>query len=357
MRASLSTLGMTEAGDHDSGDAEGNRRLLSVAEIQQVLRELQTRVPRTVAAGIGAPSQRPEPGNFQLPAFEGERLSTARRPRTMRASTPAEDWGDTEGEGAACGGDSADASRQHGPQGGELEPGWIGVLAAHAGAGASTVSLVMTDAAAADGGRVHLVDTAHPFRSGLVGAASEELGTDVTGTWRRGTRTGVTIDRRATDTPPGTWPDPPVGDDPPLTVVDLGLADPENLTRVAADRSRLVVVCRPTVPGVRLTEQLLEQLLREPVAVAAVGPSRWPGEVTASLGPRLRALRTAGRVVPVPLDRRLQVTGPTSSPLPRALRAAGRALLELLDDSHPGAATRSSAPTTDPMSTPKEIRR
>jgi hypothetical protein len=219
------------------------------------------------------------------------------------------------------------------------------------------VALVVSDAAAADGRRVHLIDPAHPFRSGLLAAASDELGPDVTGAWRRGLRTGVTVDRRAADTAPGRWQVPPVGDAPALTVVDLGLAAPDNLTRLAADRSRPVIVCRPTVPGVRLTEQLLEQLAGQPVAVAAVGLTRWPGEVTVSLGPRLRALRAAGRVVPVPMDRRLQVTGPTSSPLPRALRAAGRSLLELLDESHPGAATRSSAPTTRPVSTPEDIRR
>ena len=355
MTAPLPTPDVTDGAEHDSGDVEGNRRSLSVAEIQQVLRELQGRRPRPGTARIGATSERPRERELQQLVSGSERFATARRPRRVTAGTPDQGWGDTEGERPARGGDSA-AGASHGSCDiAGLESGWLAVLAAHAGAGASTVALAISDAAAADGRRVHLVDTAHPVRSGLVGAASEELGADVTGTWRRGRRTGVTIDRRVTDTRPGTWPDPPVGDDPALTVVDLGLADSEDLTCVAADRGRLVVACRPTVPGVRLTEQLLEQLLWQPVVVAAVGLTRWPGEVTASLGPRLRALRTAGRVLPVPMDRRLQVTGPTSSPLPRALRAVGRELLELLDDSHPGAATRSSATTTDPVSTPKEI--
>ncbi len=170
-------------------------------------------------------------------------------------------------------------------------------------------------------------------------------------------RTGVTIDRRATDMAPDNWPIPPLGDSPALTVVDLGSAAPEELTHLAADRTRLVVVCRPTVPGVRLTEQVLDQLASQPALVAAVGPSRWPGEVTTSLGPRLRALRAAGRVVPVPMDRHLEVVGPTSSPLPKWLRAAGRSLLELLDDSWPGALPASSATTTNPVPTPEETRR
>jgi hypothetical protein len=354
--APLLTTDVTEGGEHHSGDVEDPRRLLSVAEIQQVLRELQAPRPRPGTAGIGAPSQRPANTNSQL-ASRGERLPTARRPRRVAAGTPDQGWGDTEGERPAGGGDSAAGASRGSGNIAELEGGWLAVLAAHAGAGASTVALAISDAAAADGHRVHLVDTAHPFRSGLVAAASEELGTDVTGAWRRGRRTGVTIDRRATDTAPGDWPVPPGGDGRPLTVVDLGLAEPEDLPRPAADRTRAVVVCRPTVPGVRLTEQLLEQLAPQAVVVAAVGRSRWPGEVIGSVGPTLRALRAAGRVVPVPMDRRLQVAGPTSSPLPRPLRAAGRSLLELLDDGHPGASTRPSAPTTRPVSTPEDTRR
>ncbi|WP_157937131.1 hypothetical protein [Geodermatophilus chilensis] len=183
------------------------------------------------------------------------------------------------------------------------------------------------------------------------------MGTDVTGTWRRGVRSGVTIDRRATDVAPGDWPAIPAGEGAGVTVIDLGVPAPDGVDCGAAARARPVVVCRPTVPGVRLTEQLLEQLARRPVVVAAVGPSRWPGEVSASLGPRLRALRAAGRVIPVPTDRRLEVTGPTSSPLPRPVRSAGRSLLERIDDGHPGGAARSSAALTDPARTPEETRR
>ena len=357
MTAPRSALEMTDGGGHDAGDVEGNRRLLSVAEIQQVLRELQARGSRLVTAGIGAPSQSLGNGNSKQPAVSTERVPTARRPKRARASTLAQDRGDTGEAGPARRGDIAAGIGQRAAHGDEPEAGWIGVLAAHAGAGASTVALVVSDAAAAGGGPVHLVDTARPCRSGLVAAALEELGTDVTGAWRRGLRAGVTIDRRATDLAFGGWPVSPVGDNPALTVVDLGLAAAENPTRLAVGRSLPVVVCRPTVPGVRLTEQLLQELAGQPVVVAAVGLTRWPGEVTSSLGPRLRGLRDAGRVVPVPMDRRLQVTGPTSSPLPRPLRAAGRALLELLGDGHPGAVARASAAAIRPVSTPEETHR
>ncbi|RBY78601.1 hypothetical protein DQ239_08655 [Blastococcus sp. TF02-09] len=355
MTAPLPTVGMTDGADQNSGDLRGDYRLLSVAEIQQVLRELQSRGPRPDTAGIAAPSPRPRKGSSQRPASTSESVPAARRPRRAEASPPVRGRSGTEGEGPARGTARAAGIRHPEAHGVELEAGWIKIVAAHAGAGASTVALAISDAAAADGQRIHLVDTAHPFRSGLVAAASEELGTDVTGAWRRGLRAGVTIDRRATDTASGDWPVPPVSDSPPLTVVDVGLAAPQNLTRLAG-RSRAVVVCRPTVPGVRLTEQLLEQLGTRSVVVAAVGPRRWSGEVTGSLGPRLLALRAAGRVVPVPMDRRLQVTGPTSPPLPKPLRGAGRALLELLDDGPHRAATE--APTaTDPVPTPEDTRR
>jgi hypothetical protein len=322
----LSTCKETDGDYLHSGAVGDSRRLLSVAEIQQVLRELQTRPSRSAPSTSGDPSQHADNGEGERPTRGSEKVPTARRPRRSNGGTPAQGWGDTAVGTSFAGSDEP-----------ELAAGWIAVLAAHAGAGASTVALAVGDAAAADALPVHLIDTAHVARSGLVAAASDELGTDVTGAWRRGLRTGVTIDRRAADLAPVNWPVPPVGDGPAVTVVDLGLAVPENLARLAADRARLVVVCRPTVPGVRLAEQLLGHLAHRPVALAAIGPSRWPGEVTSSLGPRLRALRAAGRVVPVPMARRLEITGPSSSPLPKSVRSAGRQLLALLDGSRPGA--------------------
>jgi hypothetical protein len=354
--APLSTSDVSGDGDVNPVGVSHNRRLLSVAEIQQALRELQARGLRRAAPESGAPSRRLEDGKPQPPALETKQAPVARRPRRASAGTPARAWGDLEEETSAHrGDDNSGTSHVEGDIDG-LRSGWVAVVAAHAGAGASMVALAIGDAAATDGRRVHLIDRAHPSRSGLVAAASEELGTDVTGAWRRGLRSGVTIDRRAADVVPGDWPSDPSGEGPGMTVVDLGASAPDRFVS-GTDRIRLVVVCRPTVPGVRLTEQLMSQLARQPVVVGAIGPSRWPGEVTATLGPRLHALRAAGRVIPVPTDRRLQVTGLTSSPLPRALRVAGRSLLELLDDSHPGTAARSSAPITRPVSTPEDTSR
>ncbi|WP_051004913.1 hypothetical protein [Blastococcus saxobsidens] len=192
------------------------------------------------------------------------------------------------------------------------------------------MALAISDAAAATDRRVHLVETAHPRRSGLIAAASAELGTDAAGAWRRGSRDRVTIDRRVADVEPCGWPVLASSEEPAVTVLDLGLPAPEDLARLAADRTSTVVVCRPTVPGVRLTEHVLSQLAGQPVMVAVVGPARWPRAVKANCGPQLRELRSRGRVVRVPVDGRLQTAGLTGDRLPKGVEAAGRSLAALL---------------------------
>jgi hypothetical protein len=228
--------------------------------------------------------------------------------------------------------------------GADLDGVWVSVVAAHPGAGASTVALAIADAAAAAGRATNLVETAHPTRSGLVASANAELGLDASGAWRRGSRGHVTIDRRAGNDPPTGWPILTTSDDG-LVVVDLGVPTPDSLTRLATSGCRIVVVCRPTVPGVRMAERLLNSV-SGPVIVASVGSGKWPGEVSASLGPRLRALRATNAVVSVPADRRLEVTGPTNSPLPKPIAHAGRSLLGLIDAARSGdaAASAQSAP-------------
>jgi len=297
----------------NGGDVAPDGRLLSVAEIQQAFRELRART-HSEAATARAPEQ--------------EQVEAA--PHGGRAAS----IGTARRRGPALGGQSAAA------HGADLDGAWISVVAAHAGAGASTVALAIADAAAAAGRATHLVETAHPTRSGLVAAANAELGLDASGAWRRGSRGQVTIDRRAGNDTPICWPALIASDDG-LVVVDLGLPTPDGLTRLATSGCRIVVVCRPTVPGVRLAEQLLNSVTG-PVIVASVGAGKWPGEVSASLGPRLRALRATNAVVTVPTDRRLEVTGPTNSPLPKPVATAGRSLLGLIDAAHSGDATASA---------------
>ena len=221
-------------------------------------------------------------------------------------------------------------------------------VAGHAGAGASTVALAVAEGLAEDR-RVQLVDYAEPVRSGLAAASAIELGPDGAG-WRRGRRGRLDLFRLARSPADGGLPPPPDTDDAePLMVVDAGWS----LTRALLDSpgslvggATVVVVTRVTVPAVRQVEHVLAAVDGE-AAVAAVGPARWPRVVEAGCGPRLRELRSRGRVVPVPVDRRLQTGGLTGDRLPKPVAAAGRSLAALLDSAgspqprHPRRAARS----------------
>jgi hypothetical protein len=203
------------------------------------------------------------------------------------------------------------------------------VVAGHAGAGASTVALAIAEGLAEDR-RAALVDYAEPVRSGLAGASAVELGTDDDG-WRRGRRDRLSIFRLARSPSEDGFPPLPETIDAARLVVDAGwsltcrlLGSPDPLVR-----GLIVVVTRVTVPGVRQTEQVLAAVDGEAV-VAAVGPARWPRVVQVSCGPRLRQLRSRGRVVRVPVDRRLQTAGLAGDRLPKTVFAAGRSLAALL---------------------------
>jgi hypothetical protein len=274
-------------------------QLLSVAEVQQALRALRSRRPSEAA-----------------PLLE----STDRFTDAARGDWPA---------------DASPTARADGP-----EKRWVSVVAAQAGAGASTVALAIADVAAAVGRGAHLVETANLTRFGLAAVADAELGVDPDGAWRRGSRGRVTIHRRASDEIPTDWPTLAASEDD-LVVIDLGSPMPDSVTRLSTGGCPTVIVCRSTVPGVRLAEQVLNAVTG-PVIIASLGGGRWPGEVSASLGPRLRALLAGNAVVTVPTVRRLEVTGLTSSPLPKPVVAAGRSLLGLIDATHPGKATASA---------------
>jgi hypothetical protein len=206
----------------------------------------------------------------------------------------------------------------------------VAVLAAHPGAGASTVTVAIADALAAGGTPTRLVEVANPARSGLAAAASAELGVDESG-WRHGRRGPLQVDRLADHVGGLNELSPPRPGEPGVSVcivLDLGWPAGEVLAAGGwlaqlLDAARLVLVCRLTVPAVRQAERLLT--------------GRWPGVVTASCGPAVRAMREARRVVTVPLDRRLQVEGVTADPLPRPIEAAGNALVAHLIAGQPAA--------------------
>lgn len=211
------------------------------------------------------------------------------------------------------------------------------VLAAHAGAGASTVALLAADSLAVLGWTARLVECAPPSRSAVAAATDTELGVDSSG-WRWGRRGTVDIVRsvdtavRSVD----TWPAPSAPGE--LVVVDAGMPVEDLLATTnwmteLAEMATVLLVCRVTVPGVRQVEHVLSLLPRpRAVLLAAVGPARWSGAVAASCGPGLRELRAAGRITTVPVDRGLEISGLTSGSLPKALRAAGRGLaIELMN--------------------------
>ncbi|MGY1829021.1 hypothetical protein ACI8AA_01185 [Geodermatophilus sp. SYSU D01180] len=206
------------------------------------------------------------------------------------------------------------------------------VLATHAGAGASTVALAVAEGLALDR-PAQVVEYAEPTRSGLAVASSIELGVDGAG-WRRGRRGHLDVFRLARRPGGEELPRLPSADDTErVSVVDVGWPLAAALLETAdgtpGPRTACVVVTRVTVPAVRQAEHAVSALGGEAV-VAAVGPARWPRIVEVGCGPRLTDLRSRGRVVRVPLDRRLEVTGPTGDRLPKPVASAGRALAALL---------------------------
>lgn len=348
----------------NGGDVAADGTLLSVAEIQQRFREERARrglaaTPPTAvarpAAATPPPSAAPDDTashdravETPVPPASVESFPPPAAPRTVNVSTktPAP-------EAPAAPHPSGSTSESRGL---DMPASWVRVLAGHSGAGASTTALCITDAAAAAGQRSQIIESAPASRSGLVSAASRELDVDETGAWRRGTRphpvssAHVTITRRTEDRQPAGWPATESTNPADLLVaLDLGLVPTDALASVVG--GPIVVACRSTVPGVRLTEQLLDRLADPGVVVAMLGGRRWPGEVTASCGPRLRALRDAGRVVTVPLDGHLAVTGPTHVPLPKAVLAAGRTLLGLIEAARSGGV---SAPPNPAQSAPRQ---
>ncbi len=365
----------------NGGDVAADGSLLSVAEIQQRFREERARrglaaPPRTApsrTASTRAAANTPTAGPHSAeptvaaaatsvrPAAAVSVVKAPAEPTAEPARPQQHPSGPARSTPTAAHAVSAPASTSSAATSSDVRrrpldipADWVRVLAGHSGAGASTIALALADAAAAAGRPSQVIEAASPSRSGLVGAASRELDVDESGAWRRGSRphaatsVPVTITRRAEDRQPSGWPTIQTSGQL-LVSVDLGLVPADAVADVAG--GLVVVVCRATIPGVRLTEQLLDRLADSTVVVAMLGGRRWPGEVTASAGPRLRALRDANRVVTVPLDGHLAVTGPTHVPLPKAVLAGGRALLGLIDAARPGDV---SAPPTPAQTAPRQ---
>ncbi len=199
-------------------------------------------------------------------------------------------------------------------------------------AGATSLALAIATHAAP----ARVIECSSPTASGLVGAATAELGTTSSG-WTVGRRDQVHLARpSASYLRTGELPFP---DDAAigtvLSVLDVGW----NLEQVLASRgwvgatldaaSPVVFVGTATVPGLRRLETALTLLAPSHAVVAVRGPDprRWPRELTAAIGPATKDQRRTGRWVAVPHDRRLAFRGVDSAPLPPALLTAARDVL------------------------------
>ena len=227
----------------------------------------------------------------------------------------------------------------------------ITVLGCGGGVGASTTALALAEATDA---RCRLIECAPPAASGLAGASTAELG-DTGGGWRRGTRDHVLIDRTSHGAlTPGDLPIPPESD-LNLSIVDVArpaeavLATDCWLREVLVSGEPLLLVATATMPGLRRLETTLATLADHrdvsSAVIAVLGPrlGRWPGPVRHSTGPRTNALEETRRLVAIPCDRRLAVTGPDTAPLPASVVAAATTALDLLPAINPTTVAPSSA--------------
>lgn len=213
----------------------------------------------------------------------------------------------------------------------------IPILGAQGQSGASTLAVAMASVAAP----ARVVECAPAGASGLVAASTAELGATGDGSWLRGTRGDVLIDRHA-----GSAMNP-VGVPPPndsdravrLTVVDVGwppaqvLNGSSWLSRLVREACQAVICSVATVPGLGRLEATLA-LLPDLVCVAVVlGPQtrRWPRQVSASAGPLTSGLLADQRVLTVPEVPELRISGVTADRLPRAVLAAAAEVLRAVE--------------------------
>jgi hypothetical protein len=208
----------------------------------------------------------------------------------------------------------------------------VRVMAANAGAGASTIALALADVAA-QRVPVWLVDAAAPTWSGLVGASGTELGG--ADRWRRGRRNDrLVIDRLDEHArTPADVPVPREAEPAALTVLDLGWTSREldahpngwlNTTESAAD----VVVTRASASAFGQAEVLLAHADLEACVLVVIGANRWSGSEFASAGHRMRQLRESGAIAFVPLLGARALTGLGPEPLPRPLTLSAQRVLD-----------------------------
>ncbi|HEY5179074.1 MAG TPA: hypothetical protein VIJ07_04760 [Dermatophilaceae bacterium] len=226
------------------------------------------------------------------------------------------------------------------PAGNPWEPGpgerVLPVIGCAGSCGATTISLALAGAAALP---ARVVECSSVTASGLAAASTAELGLQGSG-WTRGTRDGVLLERAGNvlvsiqEVPTPSVPERDIG----LTVLDIGweigqvAATPAWLGEQVRGADLAVLVTTATVPGLRRLESALDLLAGTSTCAAVIGPrpKKWPRPVACSAGPRTRVLEAAGRLIDVPEDRALAITGLDTTPLPASLLQAAATLLLLL---------------------------
>jgi hypothetical protein len=198
--------------------------------------------------------------------------------------------------------------------------------------GASTLALALALVA----GDARVVECCSATCSGLTTAVTAELGHTPTG-WRLGRREQVEILRAGgvhlavAEVP---LPEHPTGAEPSVTVLDVGwdlgqvLATPGWVEQQVDTADQLLLVTSATVPGLRRLDVAASVLGPERCVVAVVGAARrWRLSSWDVSSPRLRALQSTGRLIPVATERHLARDGLSSAPLPpRLLKAAATIL-------------------------------
>lgn len=235
--------------------------------------------------------------------------------------------------GSRRGGRSADVDGVWSPADDEQVVAVVGCLG---GAGASTVALGIASAAA----DARVVECCTVAASGLAAASSAELGVSPDG-WVRGSRGSVLVERRGERiASPADCPAPTVTTKS-LTVLDCGwdvdllVGGDGWLGATIRNVPAVVVVTRPTVPGMRRLEAVVGLLGLDRVCAVVVGAEkRWPRPVEQALGPSGRALRAAGRLIGLPHDPTLAMQGLTPEPLPAPILAGCSAVLTVLEGNH-----------------------
>lgn len=200
------------------------------------------------------------------------------------------------------------------------------VVGAHGTAGASTLALAIATMAAP----ARVVECAPTTRSGLVGAATAELGRR--DGWLRGTRDQVVLERWDDEDPVKS--PTPLASDLSMTVVDVGSHVPDRsdqpwLAETLDGVGPVIVVGDLTLPGIRRIQQALSTPWRRSWVVALRGPK--PQRSPRYLRRALEDIDSSLPLVHVPDDPRLRLRGVDIDPLPPPLLAAAQQILTVVE--------------------------